>query len=426
MKNALQARASRYFGEAIPLEIQTFNLLGFTGIATGVAIAFSGLLTGVGAVNILLNLAASALGCFLLWLTQRSGRYHLAYLAVVFLVFLVAFPAMFFSAGGYHSGMPCFYIFAILFTAMMLRGWGRVLAIAAEWGVYTATCLVAYFYPHTVTHFETEWNFVMDVIVGSTAAGGLLLLVVLMVIRINEQHRARLEALNNLRSEFLSNVSHELKTPLTSISGFSQTCDATLAEGVPTAENLERLRTSHRYILSESDRMIHLVQQLLDVSAVEHGGIRLSRGAVDLAELVRQVGTFHFPPLNRGNNTLVTELPEQLPLADADGERVLQVLVNLLANAQRHTVGGTITIAVRLERQMLRISVQDTGEGMEEQRRQQLFERYLRAGVGRAAGMGIGLYLCKQIVEAHGGQIWIRSELGKGTKATFTLPPVKG
>ncbi|MDR3270365.1 MAG: HAMP domain-containing histidine kinase, partial [Peptococcaceae bacterium] len=204
--------------------------------------------------------------------------------------------------------------------------------------------------------FAGERDYVTDVLTGIIVASVLLLLVILLYIRIYQRDQQWLKRLDNLRQEFLGNVSHELKTPLTSVSGYAQACQIILGMGIPDAANWERLKISADFMISESDRMIRLVEQLLDVTAAEHGGIRLQRAA--------------------------------LSLADADRERILQVFVNLLSNAMRHTRNGAITLSARQEGHMLRVALSDTGEGIPDDIKPALFERYLNAGVGRAAGRG--------------------------------------
>ncbi|MDR3364511.1 MAG: hypothetical protein LBS91_06160 [Clostridiales Family XIII bacterium] len=184
MKTRLLSLKYRYFGEDAPLDVQTFHLLGLAGMAAGACVALSSLFTQAGAPSVALNLAASALAFVLLRYTRKTGRYRQSYRIVVAAVFLAAFPVLFFTAGGYRSGMPCFFVFALVFTALMLPGKERAAALIAEFAIYAACCAAAYLRPETVTPFASERGYVIDVLTGIVASSVLLLLVILLYIRI--------------------------------------------------------------------------------------------------------------------------------------------------------------------------------------------------------------------------------------------------
>jgi signal transduction histidine kinase len=143
---------------------------------------------------------------------------------------------------------------------------------------------------------------------------------------------------------------------------------------------------------------------------------------MSVAELTEEIAGLHFNSLNKNGNRLEIDMPYNLPVIEADHDRLLQVLLNLLSNASRHTKDGVIRISARAENNYITLSVSDTGEGIPEEMRGRLFERYLGVDIGRAHGTGLGLYICRQIAEAHGGTIWIESKTGEGTAVYFTLP----
>ena len=176
--------------------------------------------------------------------------------------------------------------------------------------------------------------------------------------------------------------------------------------------------------------MSRLVADLQDLSLAEAGQLRLACQPISLEEVVGQAVQIVQPHLARKNLTLRVHIPPDLPCVEADQERVAQILRNLLSNAIMHTSSdGEISITASVIETMVKISVQDTGAGIAPEHLPYLFERFYRADSSRAratGGTGLGLAIVKQMVEAHGGQIVVESQPGKGACFTFTLPAILG
>lgn len=417
----------RYFHPDLDFRAQIFNLLALIGMMIGVVIAISGLMTNAGAVNIAANLSATVLAVILLEYANRTGLYYRCYVITIVFVFLIVFPIGFFSAGGHLSGMPSFFVFAIIFTVFMLRGKSMIILASLELVVFTGICLMSYYLPETVKFFETEWDMAMDIIVGfvvSSVALGLTMVRHTMIYdREKEQLTAANEALTTMdqtKTEFFANVSHELKTPLTIISGYAQASVQSLTEQGADSEDLRRLRL----ISSEADRMALMVSQLLDIARMEEGRMVWNLRPCAMAELVENTLATYYPALSKNGNSLRFRRLGDLPPALVDEARIRQVIVNLIGNAVRHTYEGQITVAMARRENFVEISVSDTGEGIAPERIGLLFERYYQkeTRVGTNSGTGLGLYICKQIVTAHGGEIFVESQLNVGTTVRFTVP----
>jgi len=221
-----------------------------------------------------------------------------------------------------------------------------------------------------------------------------------------------------MQRDFVANVSHELKTPLTSIQGFSQA----MLDGATKGE--EAYRRAAHIINEEAQRMIRLVSELLDLSQIESGQVAMAREPVDLAELLRRcVARFESRAKEAGLG-LELDLPSPLTVL-GDADRLERVFANLLDNAIKNTPeGGTISILARQGGpQAIEVTVADTGVGIPPEDLPRIFERFYRVDKSRAAGgTGLGLSIAKEIVEAHGGQIRVSSELGKGTQFVVALP----
>ncbi len=232
-----------------------------------------------------------------------------------------------------------------------------------------------------------------------------------------------LESLNQLKTEFLGNISHELKTPLTVISGYAQTTKQ-LAEKPDTLETGEISRRM-ALISSEAERLSLMVGQILDVTRMEEGRMVMEPVWCYADEIIHAAVETHYPILNKNRNQLNICIESGLPAVYADPARISQVVVNLISNAVRFTADGLITISAGKENAGILVCVSDTGVGIEAERLPHIFERYVKkekSGGGQDTGTGLGLYICKHIIEQHGGTIRIESEKGHGTSVFFTLP----
>ena len=235
------------------------------------------------------------------------------------------------------------------------------------------------------------------------------------------QDMAAVEELERLRAEFLATVSHELRTPLTSIKGSI----TTLLDASGTLNPAE-IHQFHRIIDTQTDRMRELISDLLDVARIDSGTLSISPEPTDLAILAEEARKVFLSGEFR--NTLNIEIPQGLPWIMADRLRIVQVVNNLLANAARHSGESSIihVTAVR-EGMHVAVSVADEGMGVSAEHLPYLFRKFTRIeGDDRRNDLeetGLGLSICKGIVEAHGGRIWAESDgPGQGARFTFTIP----
>jgi signal transduction histidine kinase len=284
---------------------------------------------------------------------------------------------------------------------------------------------------------------------------------------------AQLKHLEAARAQFISEISHDLRTPLTAIKGLLvNLIDASGPGEQPSAssaglqirrEQWKGEQTSLEIAERETDRLIRLVNQLLDFSRWQGGQLELNRRPVDVSAIARAAVTLSEGRAHHRNITLNTDIPlldgrracpersrraptepASLPTISADPDRLQQVILNLLDNAIKFTPsGGQVTLAVTqreggalsgstepssraqaeglaevLSRGEIEVSVQDTGRGMSDEERERAFEPYYR---GEGGGVGLGLTIARAIVEAHGGQMGIESSVGQGTRVWFTL-----
>jgi signal transduction histidine kinase len=246
----------------------------------------------------------------------------------------------------------------------------------------------------------------------------------------NAQLYAQVQQANLAKSEFVSFVSHELKNPMTSVKGFTEL----LASGVvgPITEPQGNFLNTIR---ANVDRMNTLVSDLNDVSKIEVGRLRLDFKAMPLADLVEEVARSTKRQIDEKEQTLVVEPLGELPNVWADRTRLVQVLVNLISNANKYTEkGGTVTLGAeacenqwdaRGARNVMHVWVRDTGIGISEADQVKIFQKFFRSDdtkTREAPGTGLGLNITRSLVEMQGGRIWFESEFRKGTTFHFTVP----
>lgn len=233
----------------------------------------------------------------------------------------------------------------------------------------------------------------------------------------------KLEQMNHLKNEFISMVSHELRTPLTTIKGF---VSIVLNEETGPLNDQQRrfLETSDRAI----DRLTLLVSDLLDISRIEAGQIKMQLRPISLRDVAARTDSNFAPQLKAQNLKLTINLPDTLPLVLADPDRLQQVFDNLISNALKYTTEGGITISAIDRGDFVMVSVKDTGSGIAKGEQDKIFEKFYQIKVGNAyptKGTGLGLAIVRSIVESHRGKVWVESEAGKGADFRFMLPRAK-
>lgn len=232
--------------------------------------------------------------------------------------------------------------------------------------------------------------------------------------------RDKAEAADRTKLAFLSTVSHELRTPLNSIMGFTEIVLQGLS-GPLTPDQERQLR-----IVQDSSRMLlDLINEILDISSIEAGRLKLSTGIFDVAELLRsRVQSFETIAATKGLR-LACEIDPRLGPMTSDAKRVAQIVSNLLANAVKFTQAGEVALYARVVDQGLEVEVRDTGPGISPEDAGRLFTPFAQAGQsgrGRHEGTGLGLAISRHLAHALGGEITLASEVGKGTSFTLALP----
>lgn len=236
-----------------------------------------------------------------------------------------------------------------------------------------------------------------------------------------EARQRESERLNRLKSEFMASISHELRTPLHTIIGFAEL----LGEDGESPLD-ERQKRFLQHIQTDSQHLLGLINDVLDLSRIEAGGLRLTpQSLLLLPEITETVSALRPYATERRVAVAIDTSWNEISVS-ADPLRVRQILYNLLSNGIKFTpAGGSVKVSISKEEPFVRVTVTDTGVGIPEEECSRIFDKFYQTGytaVGTRQGTGLGLTICKQLVELQGGTIWVESEPGRGSRFHFTLP----
>ena len=432
LAGARSAILTKYFDKGLDIKVQIFNLLLLACIPAVTFITVVSVFIDRGFLVASLNLANALILFVLLKTAQRKKCYAVCIWIIIAAIFMVAFPVMFFVGYGYLGGMPFYFVIAIVLTVVMLEKRQRAFAILAELIIYAA-CFAAYNEFFTGDGAGPGQVYLPDLIAGFLETAVLLSLLTIFIFRLYSHRQKQILVLNHelaarndalmrydvMKSDFLGTVAHEINTPLAIIAASSHdTLDVIKINPI----NVDEIVENQNIIASRVKLIDNIILDLMDSVAIEKGRLSLNRQPLRLHEFLRGVCENVFNKINVNGNTIEYEGRESLDKHDiwADPQRLEQVMVNLLSNASKHTKNGTIKVRTASSDFGAIVSVTDDGEGIDAEIARAALKQYASTKTDYWRH-GIGLYLCRKIILAHGGDIWIDSKKGRGTKVTFTL-----
>ncbi len=429
MKQIFLLVGKRFLGSHLDLRVRLFNVLAITGIIISILMAVSAILTQVGRGTFWLNLFIAVLSYSLLAYSYRTGKYQLCYLITIIAVFILLFPAIFFTSGGYHSGMPSFFVFAVMFTVFMLEGKIALIMSVLEMIIYVAICIFAYLNPHRITFFQSELDILLDVIMAFVVVSVALGITMHLHFHMYSAQQRELEqakeealALSQVKTTFLANMSHEIRTPINVILGMNEMI---LRESEP------RLIAGYAANIQNAGKtLLTLINNILDVSKIESGKLELMEESYKTSELISDLAMIGHERAAKHGIMFLTETDKYLPsVLYGDFIHIKQVVVNFLSNAVKYTKNGSVTLNFSQKivdgQMILCIMVKDTGIGIDKNNLEYLFEAFTRIDLPshrNIEGTGLGLAIAKELTELMQGKIYVDSVLGVGSTFTIEIP----
>ncbi len=250
-----------------------------------------------------------------------------------------------------------------------------------------------------------------------------------------ERANEKLKELDQMKTNFLSTVSHELRTPLTSVMGFASILqkefESTLFPPLSQSEDKKVKRAIRhvmeyaKIIVEEGERLTTLINDVLDLAKMEAGRVDWNMQELKIENIIDRAMTATTALFVNKPVQLRKDIPADLPLIVGDRDRLIQVVINLISNAVKFTDQGSVTCSAAIDGNALRIGVRDTGCGIKAEDQPLVFEKFKQVGdtlTDKPQGTGLGLPICREIIEYHGGRLWLESELGTGSTFLFTLP----
>ena len=246
------------------------------------------------------------------------------------------------------------------------------------------------------------------------------------------------EKANEAKSAFLSTVSHELRTPLTSVLGFAKIIKKRLEEKIfpivdkqdpKTEKTINQVSENLHVVISEGERLTHLINDVLDLAKIEAGKMEWNQEKVSMSEVAERAIAATSSLFDQKSLKLLKNIDTDLPDITGDRDKLIQVIINLISNSVKFTDEGSVTCTVSQKDHEIVVSISDTGIGIAPGDFEAVFEQFKQVGgdtlTDKPKGTGLGLPICKEIVEHHGGRIWLESEVGKGSIFSFALPITK-
>ena len=416
----LHKAISVIFATDSEIQVIAFNILAVCGIVVSI---ITGVVNGLrGSSAVIPDLLGVVGSVALMYYCHKTGNYKRAMILTAFLIFMGLFTLLYFIQGGYHGGIPSFFIFGIVFTAFLLDGVSMVVMIAMELVWYAALILYSYFHPVTLNNDE---KFYMTcVIMDMTLVALSLAITMYFQIRVYRKKQQQLndaihdaDEANKAKSDFIAKMSHDVRTPLNTMLAMN--------ELIVSNTSSERIKEWVNDSNVSGELLLSMIDDMLDLSRIEAGRNIILSEPWNTREVFDEIAKVWKLNAARSGLEFKYDFAKNIPAyLNGDESVIRKITDNLLSNSVKYTKKGSIHLSVKQD-DMLEIAVEDTGVGIAPEYIDEIFSPYER-GVEEVyketSGSGLGLSIVKELVEAMGGTIKCDSELGKGSIFTVRIP----
>lgn len=435
----------RYFGGQLPFRLILFNIICIVALAGGLISLGVSLANGLPMIqNIVVGI--SILMLFVcIYLANAKQMLRGASIVIIILISLILMPLVFFTGGGAYSGMSSWFVLGMVFTFLLIEGKLCWVFAAAQGLLYTGCYLAAFYYPEMIKMFPSESGIFIDIVQSMFIAAFTIGLIMRFqgmaydkaIGNIIEQNRQLEEATreanqaNTAKTEFLSHMSHDIRTPINGIIGMLDIAERNPDDPERQADCMKKIRISSMHLLS-------LINDILDISMLESGRVEFSEEVFNLRELIENCMTITHEKAEEKHIRFSFREENDIPARLVGSPlHVRQVLINILGNAVKYNrEGGSVSVTVQRLHDSeavrpqdgtvrIRITVKDTGVGMSKEYLRKLFEPFTQEKSGARSsftGSGLGMAITKDLIGQMGGTIRVASVQGEGSIFTAELP----
>ena len=421
---------SSYIDTASDLRVRIFRILATGGFTVSALTGIINLVVGLPIRNTIMCWSTALLSLVLILYASRTGRYRTCVRITIVLIFLVIFTFLFLDGGGYKSGMPLYFVMAVVFTAFMLEGTEMFFFSAVEILWYSGLCIYAYRHPGAVNVFEQESDMLTDILIALPVVSVVLASTMYLQLQLirkkqEELEEARKEALSasEAKTAFLANMSHDIRTPLNTVMSLNE-----LIAGRTASDEIRGWTDDIRL---SCDILLSLVGDILDLSRIESGRSRFPEAPYLTVQLLQETEATWQRAAKKAGLSFSLMAEESLPsVMSGHLDSIRKIVNNLVGNAVKYTEQGGVTLRFLkelpdAEQVTLRIEVEDTGIGIPPEELDRVFLPFERGNFpsGRGAeGTGLGLAIVKDLVEALQGSVRCDSRPGQGSLFTVRIP----
>lgn len=422
----------RFFGEQYDIQHRLLNIILVVGILGIVFACLVSTLMHQNAYSIILSYVCLVLFCLIFWIANRLKRSQLAIIIFAILFDNIILPILFITSGGIESGMPLWYIMGLIFPFLLIKGRSCITVFVISITEFIVLIVYTYYHPEIIMKMASIKMVLFDVIVTMIA----VVVVFASIFRYQthiyqKQQKAIIKSIREAneaikqKQDFISNVSHDIRTPMDSIIGFTELAKKNM-------DNPEKLADSLEKISRASGHLLNLVNEVLDMSKITSGKTVIEEEMCSIHSIIDNVCQIMQHEIDQ--KKLKIELDYSMlddDVLSCDKIRLNQILLNLLSNAVKYSYeGGKITISVIQlssddeSKIVNEFHIKDEGCGMTPEFMDHVFEPFARdkSSPVSAEGTGLGLTICKSLAEIMGGDIEVLSELGKGSEFTLIVP----